>query len=226
MSCELVEALAADLARGTLDPGPRATVLDHASRCPHCSARLASERALSSGLAALAAATEAESAPTRLESALQSAFERRSASAVSTGEPAANTRHDTRGRGTGARSASVAFWLAAAAAVVVALGVFVSVRRPIAPYARSVASPSPASPDEPARFVLLGYGESLDELDSMHVVRVQLAASTLTDLGWVPQVGLDSGAVTADVVVGPDGIARAIRVVEGPEREDEGGEGS
>jgi hypothetical protein len=27
-------------------------------------------------------------------------------------------------------------------------------------------------------------------------------------------------------VVGPDGIARAIRLVESPEREDEGGEGS
>ena len=225
MSCELVEALAVDLVRGTLEPGPRETVLDHADRCPHCSARLEAERALSYRLAALAAATEAEVAPATVEAALRRALGRRSAAAITAAGAEVALETETRGWGRQARSAGMAWWSAAAAAVV-SLAVFLSVRHPLVPSARIAASPSPVRYDEPSSFVLLGYGDSLAELDSMHVVRVQLAASTLTDLGWAPQTGLDSGAVTADVVVGPDGIARAIRVVEGPEREEEGGEGS
>jgi hypothetical protein len=221
MSCDLVDALAADMVRGTLEAGPRETVLDHASRCPRCSALLEAERSLSAALAGLAAATEDEAAPARLEERLLKTLAGRNAAHGETStEP--RTGLDAKSR----RAATLGVWIAAAAAVV-GVAVLISLKHvPIRP--RPVTAAASPAADDHASFVSLGYGESLAELESAHVVRVELPGSALAGLGWTPHAGLDASTVTADLVVGPDGIARAIRVLEDVEadREDEGGEGS
>jgi hypothetical protein len=227
VTCDQVEALAVDVARGTLDPGSRESVLDHAGRCPRCASLLEAERRLSSALSALARATEGESAPPAVEVALRTAFAGELARAASATDPISAGRP---GRVfPGGRSARGNWpWWAAAAASLLAVSFLVSPQGPGGSPARKGPPASPVPPEaEAGDFVLLGYGESFTEMDSVHVVRVELPGSALAGLGWPPQAGPDSAAVTADVVVGPDGIARAIRVVGGgSERDDEGGEGS
>lgn len=56
-------------------------------------------------------------------------------------------------------------------------------------------------------------GEDLESLDAEQIVRVELPASALTDAGLAPGPEGSSGSVKADVVLGHDGMARAIRFV-------------
>src|SRR4029453_18668760 len=81
--------------------------------------------------------------------------------------------------------------------------------------ARPVAAP--ASPTtargEEAEFVSLNYGGDLRELDSLQVVQVELPRTALAAFGW-PAGDPQAGAVTAEVIVGHAGVARAIRLLE------------
>ena len=74
MNCQEFEKLTPDLASERLiDADARVRGLAHAGECAHCSARLSGERALNTGLQALAAAT-AQTAPAHLEATLLAAF--------------------------------------------------------------------------------------------------------------------------------------------------------
>jgi hypothetical protein len=59
----------------------------------------------------------------------------------------------------------------------------------------------------------LSYGEDLRELDSLQVVQVELPRTALAAFGWPAGEG-QAGSVTAEVIVGHDGLARAIRVLD------------
>jgi hypothetical protein len=72
------------------------------------------------------------------------------------------------------------------------------------------------SPDEAevvTQFFSLREGEDLTNLDSLQVVRVELPGSALSEVGlpFDPETAPES--VKADVVLGQDGLARAIRFV-------------
>jgi hypothetical protein len=63
----------------------------------------------------------------------------------------------------------------------------------------------------PSGFQSLMYCDRLSCAGTMDVIRMQLPASAE---GSTPRSGAGNGAVLADVLVGADGIARAIRIVE------------
>ena len=63
----------------------------------------------------------------------------------------------------------------------------------------------------PTRFQSLMYCDQISCPSAMDVIRVQLPSPVL---GLTPASALMTGFVSADVLVGPDGIARGIRVVE------------
>jgi voltage-gated potassium channel Kch len=158
-------------------------------------------------LRALAARTAGAEAPARVEWSLRGAL-RESKTGVEGGS----------GRRAGLVHA-VGVALLASAAV---LAVVVVVPRGTSPRAEQqgrAASPvaAPASPTaargEEADFVSLGYGEDLREMDGAQVVQIELPRTALAAFGW-PAGDAQSGAVTAEVIMGHDGVARAIRLVE------------
>lgn len=94
--------------------------------------------------------------------------------------------------------------------------------------AANVAGPPPSVPSRPrhraarqhtrakeevTEFFPLMEGIDLDSLEAVQAVRVELPASALNDLGLQPGREAPSGAVKADVLLGIDGLARAIRFV-------------
>jgi hypothetical protein len=72
------------------------------------------------------------------------------------------------------------------------------------------------SPDEAevvTQFFPLREGEDLTTLDSLQVVRVELPGSALGEVGFPVNPETVNEPVKADVVLGQDGLARAIRFV-------------
>jgi len=72
------------------------------------------------------------------------------------------------------------------------------------------------SPDEVevvTRFFPLREGEDLTTMDSLQVVRVELPGSALGEVGLPVDPETANEPVKADVVLGQDGLARAIRFV-------------
>jgi hypothetical protein len=92
MNCLEFESQVEVLARGALaDARTRAAAEAHVGSCDACAARLADERALSTGLRALAAGMKTAEAPARVEAALLSAFRARAAAAASVNEESSDT---------------------------------------------------------------------------------------------------------------------------------------
>ena len=215
MSCEDFEDDVIDLARGEeLGDAERAEALAHAEECLRCAARLDDERAVTSGLRAFAARTAGAEAPPRVEAALLRAL--RGQESVDQG-----------GAAMAATSASraVELLLLAAAAAILAAIVVVPPRVASFPELTAPVAGSPttgaggeaaavAAADENAEFVALSYGEDLHELDSMQVVSVELPRTALTALGWPAADSAQTESVKAEVIVGYDGVARAIRFVD------------
>lgn len=199
MNCQQFEEQVVDLAREERDEG-REEALAHAERCESCAARLDDERAVTSALRAFAGRTAGAEAPPRIEAALRRALSEPEAAGGATK--------------TSPSRAIELLLLAAAAAILAAI---VVVPPPIDRFPeRASATIPPGLPegtDESADFVALRYGEDLRDLDSLQVVSVELPPTALAALGWPAG---DGGAswVTAEVIVGHDGVARAIRFVE------------
>lgn len=63
-------------------------------------------------------------------------------------------------------------------------------------------------------FVALPYAQSDVPLEQAVIVRVELQPSELAAFGVAVASGSGSGQIKADVLVGQDGIARAMRLVE------------
>jgi hypothetical protein len=207
MTCEAFDLVAVDIARGEdLEPAVREQGLAHSRECFRCAARLDDERAVTGALRALAARTAAAEAPARVEWSLRRALR----------EPQTGVEGGS-GRRAGLFHA-VEVALLASAAVLAAVAV---VPRGTPPRAESgqvaspVAAPAPpiAARGEEADFVSLSYGEDLRELDSLQVVQVELPRSSLAAFGW-PAGDPQTGSVTAELIVGHDGVARAIRLLE------------
>jgi hypothetical protein len=63
-------------------------------------------------------------------------------------------------------------------------------------------------------FVLVGYGNALDLQDGGQLVRVELPRSALAKFGLPMNMDRADERIKADVLVGTDGLARALRFVE------------
>ena len=68
-------------------------------------------------------------------------------------------------------------------------------------------------PIAPAGFVELPNVAALPEMESASIVRVSLPASALPQYGMVIVPGMSAPSVEAELLVGQDGQARAIRLV-------------
>ena len=82
-----------------------------------------------------------------------------------------------------------------------------------APAKRRKRANSVAEPDSSlaTRFQSLMYCDPISCPGAMDLIRVQLPSPIL---GLTPATGRPNGLISADVLVGPDGIARGIRVVQ------------
>lgn len=213
MNCEEFRESVSELARQEILT-PEAS--EHAGLCPRCAAELAGHRALAAGLRALAAGTRVE-APEAVERILRDAVARR-----------------------GRRRLAMARWYGAAAAAAVVL---LLASAPLWKPHRTVETAPKFVPEKPARrvepgqvpveptaadrrivarkprarqesrylaerapvwdFAPLDFTAGLAPIEAGQVVRVRLPVDD--------QSGV---LVQADILVGEDGVARAIRLVQ------------
>jgi hypothetical protein len=194
------------------------------------------ERALVRELAVLAKATEAAEAPARLRESVLTAFRarprgapRRStgrlAGALATAATLAIAGGLLLARREGARVAPVPNAPATIAArapappTIPATLPAKEVERPLPLRARrSAPAPSVVAAVEGAAFeggafLPVAYAASMEDLDSAPIVRMALPREALLAFGWPLSDETETRAVMADVVLGPDGVARAIRFV-------------
>jgi hypothetical protein len=99
-------------------------------------------------------------------------------------------------------------WLyAAAAGVLVLLGLSTLYKRPNAPPRADVVYNA-------AGFIPLPYSQSGVPIESVIVVRVAVTPAQLSSMGVAVPAAASSARVKADILVGQDGVARAVRLVE------------
>jgi hypothetical protein len=78
---------------------------------------------------------------------------------------------------------------------------------------RRVLSEDPAEAEIATQFILLREGEDLTSMERLSLVRVELPGSAIKEVGIPIVLDLADTTVTADVLLGQDGLARAIRLV-------------
>lgn len=220
MNCDRFGELAVDLARSVpMDAAARNEAARHAGECPHCRELLERETALQLALANLALAAIPVSAA--LEERVLDAFD--------------DHRRGRRPRRLAWIAAAACLALMAVAAAWIAAGPKQEVARvpmpaaPAPPELAAIAPPQPkmaaaARPARPARvvspraepeadFVPLPFAAPLFPRERAQVLRVNMPRAALAGFGLPvnPEQALDS--VRADLIVGEDNVARAIRFV-------------
>jgi hypothetical protein len=248
MNCDEFELIVLALARNQLmDARVHELGLAHADSCARCAGRLASERFLVAGTAAVVAKIGAELAPVRVEAALLAAFhEHVRATAARTTMPGAIKVNNW------------SFWRPAAVAALLLIvistmavfwsssnslnqgneeltGLYVPVDLPV-PVVAAIedriesAYPLKNSGQQDRRqqrvsrrksnqaevlsaFYPLMEREDLDSSEVAQVVRVELPASALGVAGVSLGADISTVPVKADVALGYDGLARAVRFV-------------
>ena len=147
-------------------------------------------KALCARLDALAQSMRPAEAPPRVEQALLRAF---------------REKHE-------ARKPSGAWWRVWATAAAVAMLVVAALALrpcPDAPVASDVVAEEIATD-----YIPMGFARSLAPDEFTHVVRISLPRSEMVRFGFPARADLGESRVKADVVLGEDGIARAIRFVQ------------
>jgi hypothetical protein len=188
--------------------------LEHVGECAACAALLNRQRALASGLRTLAADWRPVEAPARVEGRLTAAF---------LGQAGRTVLHP-----------AIRWWVpvatwAMATAAVVALAMFlVRDRQVVAPAHRTASSRFQlAAVEPPADFEMLGdasdtesdfiplpNAERIEPNEELNVVRVEVPRSAMIALGYAVGEDRASEPVEAEVVLGADGLARAVRFLE------------
>jgi hypothetical protein len=223
MKCSMVEPWLVDVARGvSLDAATLERVRDHVRQCRGCAARLERERAISAALHRVAEAMEPPSWPPSAEAALLDAFDR--------------ARAEPRRSRVWTAYAAAAAVLAVAAALAwtrppaaapnqnpapppAARGIVPSIsaanagtrdasakRKPNRAASSRASRPPAARPE----FISWPGASELPAFESGHLMRVDLPASMALSLGLVRSA--DTAVVQADVLIGQDGFARAVRL--------------
>lgn len=235
MTCRSIEPDLVDLARGVVPDADRCAAIDrHLRECPRCAARLESERAMSAGLRRLAEDTRAPAVDSERERAVLSAFD----AAWAGGPSRPRARGWSRPAAAAALMALAATfaWIVARAPVVaprsapvsrqdVPLPVLPAVAPSVqrveaspaaiaaesAPPRRHLTSGPRSAPRATTEFVVWPGAANLPTFESGHLMRMELPASLVGTLGLRPSS--HSTVVQADVLVGQDGYARAVRLV-------------
>jgi hypothetical protein len=179
---------------------------DHLNECPQCAGLIERQRRLASGLRTMADDMRAVAAPPRVEANLLDAFRREMAPA-------------------GLRAGRIrwipAFSWAAAAAAVIAMGMWAVPRRHAdipathhrATSAVELASLADDGADDDG-FIPLPNTERVGPNDDVNVVRMELRRSAMLVVGLDVSPERVSEPVQAEVMLGPDGLARAVRFVD------------
>jgi len=169
----------------------------HLAVCSACAARWEAVRPVARDLRLLAEEMKNVSAPPRVAAHLLRAYRERYPRRV---RPVATVH---------------AWWAAAAAAaLLLAAGLLLSPKQPVRPLAavNAVAAPALAAADEEdAGFVPLPNAAGAPQDDDVDLVRVELPRTAVTALGTPGSFDTEAGSVEAEVLVGPDGMARAVR---------------
>jgi hypothetical protein len=194
-----------------------AEALDHLEQCPSCGALLERHRELQAGLGRMARESRQLGAPPRLEASLLASY---------------RAQTGLKARAYHRWWVPLATWSAAAAASVTLALFLAHGRQPTAktvpaphrrPPARMELAAVPVAPDldlmgspvgAEAQFIPLPDADELETSDEVDVVRVEVPRSALAALGFVVSAERASERVEADVAIGPDGLARAVRFVD------------
>lgn len=237
MKCSDFEKTISQLAGSELIEASRRTAaLRHTEVCANCAARLTDERVLISGVRAVRVELANEQAPPRLEQVLLNAFRERGRAASVIPIPRRKLPW------TNWRVAAIAAALLLATSIGAILLVR-SLTREVPVLPKAVALPSVTDvpvtspkatengdelavmsrsrgrrartplPETVTEFFPLNEGEDLESLEFTQIVRVELTPSALREVGLPISYASDRDAVKADLILGQDGLARAIRFV-------------
>jgi hypothetical protein len=187
--------------------------LDHVGECAACAALLNRQRTLASGLRKLAADWRPVEAPARVEARLTAAF---------LGQA-----------GLAARRPAIRWWVpvatwAMATAAVIALAMFLARDRQVVPAHRTSSSrvqlaavepPADLEPlgdfsDTDDDFISMPNAARIEPNEDLNLVRVEVPRSAMIALGYAVSEDRASEPVEAEVVLGADGLARAVRFFE------------
>jgi hypothetical protein len=232
MNCHSLEDAIVDVGRGRdVGPGTAAAVDSHVEHCAVCAARLERQRELTAALRELAAATGGDMPSRALERRLLAAFE--------AGRPAAS-RIAIRSRAIAAAAAALtaiagfAWWQTSQHTTSSGLGpasAFVpAATRSHVESAATGSSPASVKPDiltvaptvrrrtkggatQAEGFVMLPAAVGLPDFESGEIVRMELPLASLPAYGLEIVPDAAPAPVQADLLIGQDGQARAIRLV-------------
>jgi hypothetical protein len=178
----------------------------HLLECAICAARMRKQGELAAGLRSMAEQQARIEAPSRVEARLVAAFRAQSGMPV--------------GR-TGIRRWIPAATWAAALAAMIAMGIFLvrereTETRQNAPHRVEVAAIDSGGTDVAADdgFLPLPGAAQLVPADDVNVVHVELPRSAMMQVGIEVNPDRAGETVRADVMVGADGLARAVRFVD------------
>jgi hypothetical protein len=182
--------------------------LDHLKDCRNCAARMENQSRLAVGLNALGAQMRRVEAPARVEQRLVSAYR-------------AQTHLGHTPRGT--VWVAVGAWAAALAATFLLAVFLIRGHQPqpatrmshgVTQLAALEVPPDTAAPVGEDGFVRLPNAEDIAPNEPMNLVRVEVQRSAMIALGFSVSEEHASEPIEADVMLGPDGVARAVRFVE------------
>jgi hypothetical protein len=184
------------------EDGEHAHLAAHLAECPACRIRMRNQRELAKGLTTVAAGFRKLAAPPRVEARLVAVFRAQS------GHELAGSRR---------RWIPVLTW-AAAFAVMLALGIFmVRERQPEAARStvtRGVERAAVEMPNEFEGFIPLPNSEGVGANEDMDVVHVEVPRSAMLAVGLEVSEDRAEEMVQADVMLGADGVARAVRFLD------------
>lgn len=184
---------------------------EHAAECEDCARRLAQQRLLAEGLRAAAGPWRETEAPARVEASLLAAFRGR------------QERQSRAHR----MWLPVLTWATAAAVLIMLAALAFRGRQPVAPQRAAPAGVQWAVEPMPqgwtgddaiasGDFIALPNAEQVgeNENEDVNVIRMEVPRTAMLAVGLPVNLERASEMIEADVMVGSDGLARAVRFVE------------
>lgn len=231
MNCHEHEESLMDLARAqSADGEGREALLAHLDVCTYCQCRLSNQRSLTGGLLALAESNRSRQASECLEGSLRDSYRQRHTVAT-------RSRQAIAWIAASAAAAVVIFFalrspiapdssLSGATAKIVKEKPVVPRRPAASADKQSITGPNPSTPGDQSPIARqvnhqkaepeLAYFLPLDDYEPIEmgvVVRMQLPGSLFGSLGVSLDEDQSGESIEADILIGEDGSARAIRIV-------------